>query len=60
MRVEQREHLGKLSLASDERRRLHRKVRLVDALQRRELVVVELVQPFRGRKVLEPVQAEVT
>jgi hypothetical protein len=31
MRVEQGEHLRKLELASDERRRLHRKVRLIDA-----------------------------
>ena len=60
MHVEQREHLRKLSFASDERCRLHRKVRLVDTPQRRELVVVELVEPFRGCKVLEPVRAEVT
>ena len=59
MRVEQREHLGQLAFASDERRRLHRQVRLVDALQRRELIVAELVEPLRRCKVLEPVHAEV-
>jgi hypothetical protein len=33
---------------------------LVDTFQRRELTVVELVQPFGSCQVLEPVHAEVT
>ena len=59
IRLEQRQHLPELSFSAHERRRLHGEVRLVDASQRRELAVVELVEPFRSREVFEPVQAEV-
>src|SRR5262249_31084526 len=59
MHLEQREHLGTLALASYERRRLHGKVRLIDTPKRWELTAVELVEPFRRCKVLEPVHAEV-
>jgi hypothetical protein len=57
--VEQCEHLAELAFAPDERRRLHRQVRLVHASQGRELVVVELIEPLGGSKILEPVHAEV-
>ncbi|HEX6583082.1 MAG TPA: hypothetical protein VF056_05720 [Thermoleophilaceae bacterium] len=59
MRVEQREHLRKLAVAADERRRLHRQVCLVDSLQRRELILAELVEALGRGKVLEPMHAKV-
>ena len=57
--AEEREHLAELLLATDERRRLHRQVRLVERFERRELAVAELVEPLGRRQVLEPVLAEV-
>jgi hypothetical protein len=59
MQGEQREHVGELAFAPDERRRLRRQVRLVEALQRRKVVLAELVEALRRCEVLEPVQAQV-
>jgi hypothetical protein len=59
MRVDQREHLGQFASAADERRWLHRQVRPVDRLQRRELLLADLVEALRRCEVTEPVHAEV-
>jgi hypothetical protein len=48
-----------LILAADERRRLHRKIRLVQALERRKRIVAELVDPLGRAQVLQPVLAEI-
>ena len=53
-------HLRQLALTTDQRHRLHGQVRLVQALQRRELTLAELEDPLRRGQVLEPVLAEVT
>ena len=53
------EHLGELVLAAEERRRRDRQVRAVQALERREVVVAELVDPLGRGQVLQPVLAEV-
>src|SRR5439155_12312154 len=45
---------------ADQRCRLHREVRWVQALQRRKLTVAELVEPLRLSEVSEPVLTEVT
>ena len=51
--------LGELALAAEERRRLHGQVGRVQAPERREVEVAELVQPLRRAQVLEPVLAQV-
>jgi hypothetical protein len=52
-------HLAQLSLPTHERRRLHGQVRLMERLQRREVLVTELVDLLGRRQVLEPVLTEV-
>ena len=56
---EQSHHLGELTVAPEERRRLHRKVRLIERPQRRELGVPELVEVFGCLEVLQAVIPEV-
>ena len=48
-----------LPLATEKRRRRNRQVRLVQRLQRREVVRPELEEALRRAQVLQPVQAEV-
>jgi hypothetical protein len=59
MRVEWREHVGKLLLTSDDRRGLDGQVRLVEGIERREVLVAELIEPLGRREVVEPVEAQV-
>ncbi len=56
---EQRRELGQLALAPEERGRGHGQVRAVEALERRELRLAELVDPLRRGEVLQPVLAQV-
>ena len=56
---QQRRDLVDLPLATEERRRRNRQVRLVQRLQRREVVRPELEETLRRAQVLQPVQAEV-
>jgi hypothetical protein len=56
---QQRDHLAELLLPPDERRRLHGQRRLVEALQRGEPTLAELVDPLRRGQVLQPVLAEI-
>ncbi len=56
---QQVEDLGELGVPADERRGRHGQVGPVQALQRREVVVAELVDPLGSGQVLEPVLAEV-
>ena len=56
---EQRHGVGQLLLAADERSRLHRQVRPVERLQRREVLGAELEEPLRLEEVLEAVLAQV-
>ena len=51
--------VSQLLLAADERVRGEREVRAVEALQRRECAVTELVDALRGREILEAMLAEV-
>jgi hypothetical protein len=53
-------HVAQFLRAAKERRRRNRQVRLVQALQRWEVVLAELVDAFRRREVLQAVVAEVT
>jgi hypothetical protein len=55
----QRRDLVDLALATQERRRRNRQVRLVQRLQRREGVRPELEEALRRAQVLQPMQAEV-
>ena len=57
--LEQVEHLRELVLPAEERRRGNRQVRPVQALQSREVVVAELVDPLWRGQILEPVLAQV-
>jgi hypothetical protein len=57
--VEERQHVGELTVSPDEPSWLHRQVRQVEALQRRELTVPKLIKPLRRSKVFEPVHAQV-
>ena len=57
--AQQVEHLVDLALAAEQRGGRHRQVGGVERLQRREVVVAELVEPRRRGEVLEPVLAEV-
>ena len=57
--AEERADLGELQLTAQERRGRDRQVRLVEALQRREVGVSELVDAFGRGEVLEAVYAEV-
>ena len=57
--LQQPAHLGQLVLTTEERRRRNRQVRPVETLQRREVLVAELVDPLGRGEVLEPVLAEV-
>lgn len=59
MLSEQLSYLGKLARAPDQRRRLHGQVACVQAAQRRELILAELVEPQRLGNVLQAVPAEV-
>ena len=56
---EESHHLGELAVAPEERRRLHRKVRLIERPQRRELGVSELVDVLGRLEVLQAVVPEV-
>ena len=56
---EESDDLPQLALPADERVRRDRQVRRVQRLQRREVAVAELPDPFRRRQVLQPVLAEV-
>ena len=51
--------LRQLVLAAEERRRRHRQIRAIEALERREVAVPELEDPLGCREVLEAVLAEV-
>ena len=55
---QQAEHLPEFLLTPDERRGLHRQVRLVQRLERRERRLANLVQRLRRGQVLEPVGAQ--
>ena len=57
--AEQRDDLGDLALAADERARRPRQVRVRDRLQRRESLRAELEDPDRVLEVLQAVLAEV-
>ena len=57
---QQLENLRELMLAADEGRGRNGEVGPVEALQRRELVVAELVDPLGRRQVLQPVLAQVS
>jgi hypothetical protein len=54
-----RRQLGELRLATDERIRRDREVRRVEASERGEVLVAELVDAFGRRQVPEPVVSEV-
>ena len=56
---EQIHDFGQLPLASEERRGRDGQVRPVEALQGREVLVAELVDPLGRRQVLQPVLAEI-
>lgn len=56
---EQPEHLRQLLLTAQERRRGDRQIRLVKALERREVNVSELVDPLGRRQILQPVHAQI-
>ena len=56
---EELENVGELALASEERCRLHRKVRLIERLQRRELGIPELIDPLGCLEILQSVEPEV-
>jgi hypothetical protein len=56
---QQLEHLRQLVLPADERSGSDRQVGPIEAFQWRELVVAELIDPFRRRQVLQPVVAQV-
>ncbi len=56
---EERSHLIELVLTAEERCRRHGQVGAVEALQRRELLVADLVDPLGCRQILEPVLTEV-
>jgi len=56
---QQPKHLGQLVLATQERGGRDRQVRPVQALERREVVVSELVDPLGCRQILQTVLAEV-
>jgi len=56
---EQVTKLGELSFASDQCGGRDRQVRPVQAFEGRELPVPELVDPFGGRQVLQPVPAKI-
>jgi hypothetical protein len=55
--AQQLDRLGQLPLPADKRRRLHRQVRPVQRLQRRELLGAELEEPLRLEEILEAVLA---
>ena len=57
--LEQRQHLGELSLAAEERCPGDRQVRAVEALEGRELVVAELVDPLGRGQILQPMLTKV-
>ena len=57
--AEERARLGQFSLATDKRGRLHREVRPVQRLERRELLAPELEEPLRLEQVLETVLTEI-
>ncbi len=57
--AEEADDVGQLRRTADERGRGNREVRLVERLERRELGLAELVDPFRRREILEPVVTEV-
>ena len=57
--AEERAGFGQFSLATDERGRLHREVRPVQRLERRELLAPELEEPLRLEQVLETVLTEI-
>ena len=56
---EEFENVGELALASEERCRLHRKVRLIERLQRRELGITELIDALGRLEILQSVEPEV-
>ena len=56
---QQRGELVDLPLPADERARREREVRRIQAAQRREVAVAELVEPLGVGKVLQPVLSEV-
>ena len=56
---EELENLGELTRAPEERRRLHREVRLIERLQRRELGVPKLIDPLGCLEILQSVDPEV-
>jgi hypothetical protein len=58
-RREEREHVGQLLLAADERAGLHREVRLVQALERWEVARPQLVDPLGSDQILQAVLAEI-
>ena len=56
--LQQRHELRQLAIAPEERRRRHRQVRPVQALERWELLIAELVQLLGRGEVLQAVPAE--
>ncbi len=60
VRTNERQHLVELLLSADQRRRLGRKVCLLQAFERPELAGTELVDPFGGREIFEAVLTEVS
>jgi hypothetical protein len=58
--IQQFHHLAELVLAPDERARLYREIRRVQALERGKVGITELIDPLRRCEVLESVVAEVT
>ena len=57
--LHQLQHLGQLVLAAEEWRRRDREVRPVQALQRWELVLAELVDPLGSGEILQPVYSQI-
>ena len=55
----QPDHLGQLPLPAQERRRLDREIRPVEARERREVAVAELEESLGRPEILEPVLAQV-
>src|SRR5207247_4348222 len=53
------QNVAELFLPADQRLRRQRKIRRVQRLEWRKVAVAELVNPFRGRQILEPVLTEI-
>jgi hypothetical protein len=60
MGFDELEELGQITVAPDQRRRLHREVRLMERFQTWEIAVTELPDPLWRRQILQPVVPQIT